>query len=409
MHRALATGLLVIASVTACSDQPIAPPPAPALATPVPDTIWESAFTRTDGWTGADGVATVPLSKSRTLWLFGDSFIGPVRDGKHAEGTTMVNNTIAISPISVIPPAPDALTFHWSQTPDHKPAAWSIPEGTPTGEKAEWFWPAGGGIVAPGGDVEGKERLLLFMIKLGRRADVPKDSIWNFEARGTTLLTIPNPQDAPDQWLKLQYPIAPLLDDANRQVTWGAAVLSARNPGDPADDLYITGIDTTSVLNKQLLLARARSATIERFDTWKFWDGKAWSPRARDAAPLASPLASEMSLHLLNLGDTNSPKWRYVMLYSELTLGPRILCRTADKPEGPWSEPQTLYTCPEPASDKKLMVYACKAHPELSRPGELLVSYCVNSTDFWDVIAHAEKYRPRFVRIPLAMLEPVSQ
>jgi hypothetical protein len=111
-------------------------------------------------------------------------------------------------------------------------------------------------------------------------------------------------------------------------------------------------------------------------------------------------MASELSVHRIAI----QGRERYVMVYSELTLGPRILCRGAERIEGPWSEPVTLYECPEPMADKRMMVYSAKAHPELSAPGALLVSYSVNSTEFADVLAHAEKYRPRFVQVPMAMI-----
>jgi hypothetical protein len=59
-----------------------------------------------------------------------------------------------------------------------------------------------------------------------------------------------------------------------------------------------------------------------------------------------------------------------------------------------------------PAIDqkKKHFTYAAKAHPELSRPGELLVSYVVNSFDFGESSTNAGIYRPRFVRVPITIL-----
>src|SRR6266481_3045500 len=39
-------------------------------------------FEQSDGWIGADGVYSVPLSPGRTLWLFDDTWVGSVRDGQ---------------------------------------------------------------------------------------------------------------------------------------------------------------------------------------------------------------------------------------------------------------------------------------------------------------------------------------
>jgi hypothetical protein len=96
-----------------------------------------------------------------------------------------------------------------------------------------------------------------------------------------------------------------------------------------------------------------------------------------------------------------------VLVQNEPNLGARILVRFADRPEGPWSEGVEVYTCPEPAADKRLMVYSAKAHPEIESGGadELLVTYCVNSTDFQHMLGNARLYRPRLVRVPMAALE----
>lgn len=381
MRAAAAVG--AVAALAACMPRPAEVVPAqPAVAAVTPSPEWEAAFTRTDGWTGADGAASIPLPGGRTLWLFGDTFIGPVVDGRHAQGTTMVNNTVAVQPIAAGAAAP--IAFHWGP-PDDKaaPTAWCVPQGG--GVEKEWFWPAGGGVVADG-------RLLLFMCRLGRRD--AGDSIWNFEPRGTTLLTIDNPQADAASWRPVQHHLAPLKDGKGRLVTWGASVLA------DGGMLTILGIDTTNVLDKRLVVARVAAREVERFNAWRFWDGEGWSADPATAKPVVGPLASELSVFRLDDGGHR----RWVMLYSELTLGSRVLCRVAPALHGPWSKPVTLYECPEPTSDKRLFVYAPKAHPELSRPDKILVSYCVNSTDFWDVVANAGKYRPRFIRVPAGMV-----
>src|SRR5262249_32718583 len=42
---------------------------------PRPAPEWEAVFARADGWTGGDGLTTIPLPGDRVLWLFGDSWI----------------------------------------------------------------------------------------------------------------------------------------------------------------------------------------------------------------------------------------------------------------------------------------------------------------------------------------------
>src|SRR5207237_4881111 len=46
-------------------------------------------------WVGADGAYSVPVSPARTVWLFGDTFVGTVRNGSRT-GSVMVNNTVGV-------------------------------------------------------------------------------------------------------------------------------------------------------------------------------------------------------------------------------------------------------------------------------------------------------------------------
>src|SRR4051794_2956713 len=65
---------------------------------------WTNLFYRNSGWFGADGIFSIPLSgvdknnnegNDSTLLLFGDTYIGEVKDNKPLPGNVMVNNTIA--------------------------------------------------------------------------------------------------------------------------------------------------------------------------------------------------------------------------------------------------------------------------------------------------------------------------
>jgi hypothetical protein len=208
---------------------------------------------------------------------------------------------------------------------------------------------------------------------------------------------VENPEAEPGRWKLAQHEIASLekAGGSGRLVTWGASVVP-----DGAGSLYVYGLDQTNVLDKKVMLARVPAESIERFETWRFWDGRVWAAEPSSATTIAAYAASEVSVHRLGQDDGN----RWVMVYSELTLGPRVICRTAAAAEGPWSDAFEVCTCPEPASDARMLVYSAKAHPELSRPGELLISYCVNSTDFWHVAANAHVYRPRFIRVPISLI-----
>ena len=58
----------------------------------------------------------------------------------------------------------------------------------------------------------------------------------------------------------------------------------------------------------------------------------------------------------------------------------------------------------EVAEDDRLFTYAAKGHAHLSRPGELLITYMINSRDFGQIFREAGLYRPRFVRVAVENL-----
>jgi hypothetical protein len=96
----------------------------------------------------------------------------------------------------------------------------------------------------------------------------------------------------------------------------------------------------------------------------------------------------------------------WVLIHSEPLFGSRIFARTSATPYGPWSTATPDYEVPRLDRDKKHFAYAAKAHGELSRPGELLVTYIVNSMDFGENVGNANIYRPRFIRVPLSLVPP---
>ena len=49
--------------------------------------------------------------------------------------------------------------------------------------------------------------------------------------------------------------------------------------------------------------------------------------------------------------------------------------------------------------DKNLFCYAAKAHKSQEIGDEILISYVVNSYDFWQVASDASLYWPRFIRV----------
>ncbi len=350
----------------------------------------DALFQRTEGWIGADGAYSVALKPDRILWLFSDTWVGKVRDGKRAEAT-IVNNSIALQ--DGRGPAAKVRFFH-GQNAQGKPAAWITPV-----DGRGWFWLQAGALV------QGK--LYLFLTQVEKSG---KPGVFGFRLIGVWLGIVANPQDEPASWRIRQEKLPFAEFSQRRTLSFGAAALA------DGDFLYVYGFDEDGKvgglgdeLSRRMVLARAPADKVEDFAAWRFFGDGRWNSSAKQLGSLAGGFAPEFSVSYLRGGK------RYVAVYTELGLSPRILARTAPAPWGPWSEPVKLYECPEMARDKKLFTYAAKAHPALSTHDELgdelgddrgdqlgdhlVITYVVNSFDFWQVAADARLYWPRFVRV----------
>jgi len=381
--------LLLAASIIAASGAaPLAVVPQPA---------WDLAFTRTNGWTGGDVAASVPLPGHRSLWLFGDSWIGRVADNRRQDGT-LVNNAIAIQTQAPAapgrPPAPDDLKFFWGPTAAAgKPTAWVRPAAA----DGSWFWPTGGGVVVPG---PRGPRLALFLLRL-RRTDAP--GAFGFDCVGSVLALVDGVAGPVKRWRTrlTDLPHDPLLPlTPGEEIDWGTAALYEPGcgcAGGPPGWVYIYGVRADADNHRDLLLARVRPAGLASFTDWEFWQGGSWAAEPDLATPVVSDVASELSVERV----AAAGEVRYLMVSSEPFLGGRILARTAPWPAGPWSAPREIYQTPAADRAGHRFVYAGHSHADLSPPGAVLVSYIVNSNDLAELIGHADLYRPRFVLVPM--------
>jgi hypothetical protein len=337
--------------------------------------------------------------------MFADSWIGGISEGKHAPGSYMVNNAIAVHDSSNLgacrAPAYSDIEFFWGKNNKKgKPTAWIVPEHNP---ENEWYWFNGNGCVIPGKG--GTDRLVMFLFKLTSKGE--EGSVWNFKGTGSAMAIVDNFHEPPGKWkvrqVQIPYPIKtnqPGMKPEQRITNWGVSTYLPGQEYSRSSDikLYIFGIDDTNPADKHLLLARVNPEDIERIELWEYYKGNdLWSAHMNDAGSVSEGLVSEISVDAIN----NNGKDNLILIQSEPMFGHRILARTADRPEGPWSDPIPIYTVPGLDRGKEYFTYAAKGHLDLSCKNELLVTYIINSTDFWEAAGDASIYRPRFVTIPL--------
>jgi len=355
---------------------------------PAPE--WDSLFDRDSGWTGADGIYSIPLNQDEsagayaftdTLFVFSDTFIGEVTaDGERAAGTTIVNNTIGFLPGGT--PAPWPIDFFFARDSSGAPKTMFVPE-VPGAEPDEWYWLKDG--IALDGAV------YLFASRF--RSD-PVD-LWFRE--GLTMIEIPPGSRPPfNNHVQREVPLAlPPSGDTGAIVYGGSIMPNTAAAGAPFPDgfIYIYGTrEDTNPPDKKVVVARVREEDFPDVGKWHFYDGTHWVSQIERAAVIANRASMELSVSPL-------PNGKYVMVFQIDQVSRRIGLRVGGTPWGPFGRIREVYECPEPALLPGVFVYNAKAHPHLSEPGELLISYNVNTINFWDHFAYADIYRPRFIKI----------
>ncbi|MGH7222124.1 MAG: hypothetical protein ACRELF_02755, partial [Gemmataceae bacterium] len=191
------------------------PPDRPTVVKAEPAPEWNAKFTGTDGWIGGDAAYTAVLSRHRVVWLFGDTLLGTVKDGKRA-GAVMVNNTVGVQTGR---DKNAVIRFVAGKSRDGKPAA----VFTPADGKG-WLWPQA--VVRVG------KRLFVFLPQIDKSKD---PGVFGFRHICQWLAVIDNADDEPLQWRVKQQRLPFARFGPRRVRSWGSAVLA------DGDHLYVYG------------------------------------------------------------------------------------------------------------------------------------------------------------------------
>jgi hypothetical protein len=350
------------------------------------DEQWTSVFQRSKGWYGGDGIFSIPTDgvdsigaakNKTTFFVFSDSFVGE-RDGSKLLSMVMPHNTVAY--LQGNTPSADNIKFYWDTTASGKPVSMFIPH-TPNTQKGDYFW-LGDGFV----DKAFHNTTYLFAYRITHTKTGP-----GYAETGNVLIALPKGSKPPfkDQ-RQMDTPL--YFDvDKGRHGSFGAAILdntkSAKVPG--ADGyIYVYGVCTP---RKSVVVARVKPKNFEKFDKWRFYDGKSWINDMNAAIPIANRASNEMSV-------TPLPDGRYAMVFQLDGIGKWVAMRLGASPYGPFGPIINLYNTDR--YNGKLTTYNAKAHPLLSSPGELVISYNVNYGDFVHQLnTMADIYHPRFIRV----------
>lgn len=332
------------------------------------DTKFTAMFARNCcGVTGADGDYSVLLPDGRTVWIFGDSFLGTVNDDRSREKRSpwFIRNSLAVQEA-------DTLRSLY-QVIDGWESSAIIPPGAPRGrqfsEDSLWYWP-GDGFVENG-------KLKVFVSEFYQA----KPGDWGFAWVSANLATFSLPEIKLEHIDHFNYP-------GEKEIHWGHAVCDS--------DKRYTYIYGAENLTKNLYVARAPKGNI--LAPWEFFTGTQWVGDSRLSQPMLAIQGSEQF-------SVFKFRNRYVLIVQEggFMTG-EIVSYWSDSPFTGWKNRKVLCHTQLPsdvASAKNLFAYNSLAHPQFIQKGELLISQCINSFVVEDVFQDASKYRPVFLRVPI--------
>lgn len=337
----------------------------------VPESHFSNLFIRDCcGFTGGDGTYSVYLPDGRTVWIFGDTFLGTVNPDK----TRKRLSPMFIRNSFVVQDGDSLRTLH--QRRSTHDASMVVPPASSGGEElpedSVWFWP-GDGLIEDG-------KLKVFMSQFTQL----DTGMWDFHWQKTWLATFSLPDISQESLVEIPH-------SAINGVHYGHALL------EDEDFTYVYGARKEEGKKNRAHVARYPSGNVH--GTWEFFTGKGWTVDPSLSRAMGKMHASEQ-FSVLKIKDT------YVYV-TQMDWFSRDICSfTSQTPYGPWSNKTLLYTTPIPGEDKNLITYNAIMHPQFVHNRRMLLSYNMNSFVLEDHFRNADIYRPRFVWVPLELMHP---
>jgi hypothetical protein len=375
------------------------------------DEAWTAKFAaygngnaRTDDWTGADGTWSVPLPGGRTLWIFADTFLGPVRPPPNTKGEPHHWRTPGQAPMihnsAVLEGRDGSLTTLRGGPPGGAPDAWIDQPGTDT-----VYWPMSAIIEPerPGSDVD---VLRVFVHQIG--PPQVREHRFGTALRAAVATFALNDLTRPSRIDELPVSPDPGANFEN-QVFYGQASIRW------GDHVYVFGgTSNTLRAGQAAYVARAAIGGLGNPGRWEYWAGPGVG--GTDTWVRGEPLRARPVIPFTGVGDGRTG---VAAGYSVIQRGRTFVMFTMDptvfaggvwrissywscSPAGPWHGPSKVYDTPEAASGGETISYFPYAHPaRADRRRGLLLSYDVNSLAKDAVHDNVGLYRPKFLRIRL--------
>jgi len=346
---------------------------------------WTALFNRDSGWLGGDGIFAIPMrstgEKHKTdsvLFVFSDTVIGEIVNGKLKPGFRLVHNSVA----KLKGVMPEKGRFYYASDKKGKPRTMFTPS-TSHAEEGDYYW-LGDGFVNKALD----NKVFIFAYRMHNEGS----GAWSFKQKGTTLIVLQPGSKPPFKNQKqIETPFIIKGSDTGNGTLGAGIFANTESAAAPHPDgyIYVYGVKGKA---KSLFVGRVLPENIKKFDLWRFWDGENWVKGMKQAAVITDSVSNELSVSPM-------PDGRYALVFQVNGMSNTVGLRLGLSPYGPFGPIIKVWNCKEP-QHKNYYTYNAKAYPALSKKGELLISYNVNAFHFLDEIKkNPHLYRPRFVKI----------
>ncbi|WP_112140943.1 hypothetical protein [Glycomyces dulcitolivorans] len=326
-----------------------------------------------NGWTGGDSTYSVRLPDGDLLWLFSDTFLGPLNsDGTRPVTAPLINSTF------VRQDGGSLSTIQGGTTAN--------PEAImPPPEANHWYW-LGDGMISRQNGTDYLQVVFQEYLRFGTG-----DWDWRFDQNVVATFSLSNLSDP--------ISVEPLPSQAG---AWGSALLPASQSGDGYT--YIYGI-ADAPTNKKQRIARVHGSDLGATAKWQYWTADGWTAYESDTGVGLNGIANEYSV----------TKWngQYVLVTQDSTLAfnNKVYAYTSCSPAGPFTNQSLVYSMPETGlwgsyGDERIFAYNAHLHPTISSGNRFVMSYNVNTFDSRMTAEGSHYtdpsiYKPRFISFTL--------
>ncbi len=313
------------------------------------------------GFIAGDATFSIALPGQKTLWLFGDSFIGTVKpDNSIAGGSKMIRNCAVLQDSDSM----KALFGGTFQNP--------VSFVSTLNESSDWYWPEHG--------IMENDTLKIFFSEF---VITSGQAGFNFKYKAAMVARFTFPAIKLVDFATLPY------YDANG-VCYGNSVLVENGY------TYIFGRKEYDTVYHIPYPHIARVPEGNILAPWQFYTGSSWSTDPAKTQKISSVAVSQQ-YGVFKMND------KYVVVSQEIWFSTKIYSYTSNRIEGPWNNKSLLYNTP--VLYPNVFTYNAFPHPQFNEGNSLLISYNSNG-NFADIFKNVEVYRPRFIRVPFTIIDP---